>query len=91
MTMMVATAPPLAATGLTLTLSGTRVLDGVTLVFAAGQWTAIVGPNGAGKSTLLSLRAGLRAPNAGQVRLQGRAINTWPARERAQQLAWLSQ
>ena len=91
MTMMVATAPPLAATGLTLTLSGTRVLDGVTLVFAAGQWTAIVGPNGAGKSTLLSLLAGLRAPNAGQVRLQGRAINTWPARERAQQLAWLSQ
>ena len=87
----VAAATPLAATGLTLQLSGTRVLDGVSLAFEAGQWAAIVGPNGAGKSTLLSLLAGLRAPDAGQVRLHGRAIAAWPARERAQQLAWMSQ
>ena len=83
--------PPLTATMLTLQLGGTQVLQGVTLAFAAGQWTAIVGPNGAGKSTLLSLLAGLRAADAGQVHLQGRAIATWPARARAQQLAWLSQ
>lgn len=82
---------PLSAAGLTLKLSGTPVLNGVTLAFDAGQWTAIVGPNGAGKSTLLSLLAGLRVPDAGQVQLQGRAIAAWPARERAQQLAWLSQ
>ena len=86
-----AAASPLSATGLTLQLSGTRVLDGVSLAFEAGQWAAIVGPNGAGKSTLLSLLAGLRAPDAGQVRLHGRAIAAWPARERAQQLAWMSQ
>ena len=57
----------------------------------AGQWAAIVGPNGAGKSTLLTLLAGLRAPDAGQVHLQGRSLATMPARERARSLAWLSQ
>lgn len=77
--------------GLALSLGGRRVVDGVSLSFPGGAWTAIVGPNGAGKSTLLSLLAGLRRPAAGQVELDGRAIADWPARERAQRLAWLSQ
>ena len=84
-------ATPLSASGLTLKLGGTQVLDAVSVAFEAGTWTAIVGPNGAGKSTLLSLLAALRQPDAGQVQLQGRAMGDWPARARAQQLAWLSQ
>ncbi len=84
-------ATPLVATDLTLQLRGMRVLDGVTLAFDTGQWTAVVGPNGAGKSTLLSLLAGLRQPDFGHVHLQGRPLAAWSARERAQQLAWLSQ
>jgi iron complex transport system ATP-binding protein len=76
---------------LALSLGGRRVVDGVSLAFAAGQWTAVVGPNGAGKSTLLSLLAGLRRPEDGRVELDGRAIGDWPARERARRLAWLSQ
>ena len=50
----------LQAQDLVLRLGGQRVVDGVSLAFAAGQWAAIVGPNGAGKSTLLALLAGLR-------------------------------
>ena len=83
--------PLLAASGLTLRLGGRTVLDGLSLAFPAGQWTAIVGPNGAGKSTLLAALAGLREPSAGEVRLRGRALGDWPARERAQRLAWLAQ
>lgn len=75
----------------TLQLGGRRVVDGVSLAFAPGRWTAIVGPNGAGKSTLLSMLAGLRRPEAGRVVLDGRPIEAWPARERARRLAWLSQ
>jgi len=81
----------LQAQALALRLGGQQAVDGVSVAFDAGSWTAIVGPNGAGKSTLLSLLAGLRPPDAGRVLLQGRALADWPASERARQLAWLSQ
>ncbi len=84
-------APPLQAEGLALRLGRHRAVDGVSLALQAGQWVAIVGPNGAGKSSLLSLLAGLRKPDAGQVRLQGRDLASLPARDRARSLAWLSQ
>ena len=41
---------------------------------AAGEVLAILGPNGAGKSTTLHVIAGLLAPDAGLVRLGGRAL-----------------
>jgi len=81
----------LQADALLLSLGGRRVVDQVTLALAPGQWTALVGPNGAGKSSLLALLAGLRRPDAGQVLLDGRPLADWPARQRAQRLAWLSQ
>lgn len=81
----------LQADALLLRLGRRAVVDGVSLSVCAGQWTALVGPNGAGKSTLLALLAGLRQPDQGQVWLQGRRLADWPARERACQLAWLSQ
>jgi iron complex transport system ATP-binding protein len=81
----------LEADQLAIRLGRREVLRGVSLAVHAGQWLALVGPNGAGKSTLLSVLAGLRRPDAGQVRLSGRPLADWPARERAQRLAWLSQ
>lgn len=88
---MTPAAEALRCDGVVLSLAARRVVDGVSLGFAPGTWTAIVGPNGAGKSTLLSLLAGLRRPDAGQVALAGRPIGAWSARERARRLAWLSQ
>ena len=84
-------AAALQADGLVLTLGGRRVVDGVSLALQAGQWLALVGPNGAGKSSLLSLLAGLRPADAGRILLAGRPLADWPARQRAQRLAWLSQ
>lgn len=75
---------------LRVSLGGRPVLQSVDAVFSSG-WTAIVGPNGAGKSTLLRALAGLLAPEAGGVRLQGRTLADWPAQERGRRVAWLPQ
>ena len=56
------------------TYSGARsrsVLRGVDLTLAAGEYIAVMGESGIGKSTLLNLIAGLDAPDAGSIRLDG--------------------
>ncbi len=44
-----------------------RALDGVSVAFDAGHFTAIMGPSGSGKSTLLHCMAGLDTPSSGRV------------------------
>ncbi|SHG99440.1 ABC transporter ATP-binding protein [Streptoalloteichus hindustanus] len=46
-----------------------RALDGVSVDFAAGQFTAIMGPSGSGKSTLMHCLAGLDTVDAGSVHI----------------------
>ncbi|MFE3761043.1 ABC transporter ATP-binding protein [Streptomyces sp. NPDC059104] len=49
----------------------TRVtaLDGVSVEFGSGEFTAIMGPSGSGKSTLMHCVAGLDAASSGSVRI----------------------
>jgi putative ABC transport system ATP-binding protein len=46
-----------------------RALDGLSVTFPAGGFTAIMGPSGSGKSTLLHCMAGLDRPTSGSVRI----------------------
>jgi putative ABC transport system ATP-binding protein len=50
------------------------ILHTLDLTIAAGQSVAITGPSGSGKSTLLGLIAGLDAPSAGRILIDGTDI-----------------
>jgi putative ABC transport system ATP-binding protein len=58
-------------------------LDGVSLSFPAGSFTAVLGVSGSGKSTLLQCAAGLEQPSSGTVRLCGAELARLSDRERA--------
>jgi putative ABC transport system ATP-binding protein len=48
-----------------------RALDGVSVDFPAGRFTAIMGASGSGKSTLMHVLAGLDRPTSGRVEVDG--------------------
>jgi iron complex transport system ATP-binding protein len=81
----------LAAEKLTLVRGGREVIADLSAPLAPGQITAIVGPNGAGKSSLLLGLAGLLAPVAGGVTLDGEALAALAPRERAKAIGYLPQ
>ena len=70
---------------------GRLILDGVTLAPEPGSTVGLLGPNGSGKSTLLRLLAGLLAPTAGVVTLDGTPLAARPRREVARRLAVVEQ
>lgn len=67
------------------------ILDDVSLDLGVRGLIAIAGPNGAGKSTLVRCLAGVLTPDAGKVILGERALQSWPAAERAKRIGYLPQ
>jgi NitT/TauT family transport system ATP-binding protein len=64
----------LAATGLAKRFpGGIEAISDVSIELADGEFVSIVGPSGCGKSTLLAMLAGLLAPSAGEIALDGAA------------------
>ena len=64
---------------LSKTYNGSEVqviaVNGISLDFLAGEFTAIVGPSGSGKTTLLNMMGGLDSPTSGSIKIGGTDIN----------------
>src|SRR6266704_3897169 len=71
---MTAEAVLLELTGVSKRFGRITVAERLSLRFDAGEMVGIVGPNGAGKSTLFAMIAGDLAPDAGDVRVDGRSV-----------------
>ncbi len=74
-------APLLSVRGLRAAYGRIQALQGVDLDVHAGEIVAVIGANGAGKTTLLRTLAGLMAPTAGRVLLDGQEVTGRPAEE----------
>jgi putative ABC transport system ATP-binding protein len=59
-----------------------QALQGLDLLIAEGELTALIGAAGSGKSTLMNILAGLDTPTAGAVWVAGHNLGAMTARER---------
>ncbi|MEZ5802135.1 MAG: sn-glycerol-3-phosphate ABC transporter ATP-binding protein UgpC [Rhizobiaceae bacterium] len=59
-----------------------KVLHGVSVDIADGQFVVLVGPSGCGKSTLLRMVAGLEHVTGGDIRIGERTVNHLPPAKR---------
>jgi multiple sugar transport system ATP-binding protein len=60
----------------------TRVIHGVDVDVADGEFAVLVGPSGCGKTTLLRMIAGLEEISAGEIAIGGRVVNRMLPKER---------
>jgi len=68
------TAPLQEISGIRKAFPGVVALDDVRFSLRAGTVHALMGENGAGKSTLMKIIAGIYEPDAGEIRVKGRAL-----------------
>ena len=66
--------PLLGARSVGLSVSGSVILEDVSLSVGRGEFVAVIGPNGAGKSSLLKCLGGLVRPTSWEVLLEGRPL-----------------
>jgi phospholipid/cholesterol/gamma-HCH transport system ATP-binding protein len=69
--------PLIELKGISKSFGQSPILDRVDLRIDRGEALAIIGPSGTGKSTILRIIAGLLAPDAGQVFVQGQRRVGW--------------
>ncbi|WP_305072372.1 ABC transporter ATP-binding protein [Propionivibrio sp.] len=88
---MTSAGPLVEVRQLTVSIGQRTFCRDLDLSLQPGERLAILGRNGAGKSTLLSVLAGLRVPQAGEVRLNGATYAELGARRSALLRGWLPQ
>ena len=60
----------LAVDGVSVSFSGFKALNNLSLVLEEGEMRAVIGPNGAGKTTMMDVITGKTRPDSGSVTFQ---------------------
>ncbi len=68
--------------GLSKSFGQLKILDGIDLDIASGEFVVLVGPSGCGKSTLLRMLAGLETASSGDILVGGVRANDLPPQKR---------
>lgn len=68
------THPLLHVVDVSVTLSGLKILDNVSIGVPEGAVTGLIGPNGAGKTTVFNVISGFVQADSGQVRFDGKRL-----------------
>ena len=66
--------PLIEMTGIEKSFPGVHALKNARFDLRAGEVHALMGENGAGKSTLMRILTGVMAPNAGEIKFEGKPI-----------------
>lgn len=68
--------------GVKKSFGGTKIIHGVDVAIADGEFVVLVGPSGCGKSTLLRMIAGLEQISGGSIFIGGTEVNNVPPKDR---------
>lgn len=82
--------PLLSVAQVHVRLDDHEILRDIGFALRQGTWVGLLGPNGSGKTTLLRA-IGAHIPFEGAIRLEGRSVEDWSARDRARRLAYVQQ
>ncbi|MCF8482228.1 MAG: sugar ABC transporter ATP-binding protein [Rhodospirillum sp.] len=61
--------------GIRKEFAGVCALDDMSLTIRAGEIHCLAGENGSGKSTIIKVMSGVYQPDAGEIRIQGKAVH----------------
>src|SRR5882762_6303340 len=81
----------LEARDITVKYGSRLAVSNVSLALEPNRVIAIIGPNGAGKSTILRTLNGAVQPVSGDIRLDGRSLNSYSRRAIAKRIAVVAQ
>jgi ATP-binding cassette subfamily B protein len=84
-----ASAVEIAASGVSVTVGGQRILDGIDFRVPAGTHVAVIGASGAGKSTLAGVLLGWHPPAAGELRVDDRPLTPERLDALRRETAWV--
>src|SRR5258708_2266521 len=68
--------PHLELIDLTKKYGAVTSVDGISLAVEHGEFICLLGPSGCGKTTTLRMIAGFIEPDAGEIRVDGKAISS---------------